>query len=100
VAEDELRALFLAEVHQPVPTECRFGSHRQALSVGLDQLQESSPVAAEVPLEHDLPLPIRDSDTHGSGVKVRAAVKSGMRLVKLHKGFLGKTGRNAPDGES
>jgi hypothetical protein len=100
MAEDELKARSLVEVRQPVSTGCRFDSHRQAFSVGLDQLQESLLVAAEVPLEQDLPLPIRNSDIHGSGVKVYAAVESGMRLVKSHKGLLGEMGRDAPDGES
>jgi hypothetical protein len=63
-------------------------------------LQESLLVATEVPLEQDLPLSIRNSDLHGSGVKVYAAVKSGVRLVKSHQDLLGEMGRDTPDGEN
>jgi len=63
-----------AQVGQPVPGEDALDSDDNIFSKRLDGLQELLWSGFDVPVKHNLSFEVLDTEVHGSGVQVDAAV--------------------------
>jgi hypothetical protein len=84
MAENEIDALLSAQVGEPVPGEHAFGSDDKVVAVRFDQAQEEFGTGRNVAVQHDLSGGVEDTDVHGVGMQIDAAVKKVLFGVKSH----------------
>ena len=89
VSEDELDALLMAQVREPVPGEDALDGDDEVVSVGLDGRKKVFWAASHVLVEKDLAVAIENAEVHGLGVKIDAAVVSMSLCVESHGSPLG-----------
>lgn len=84
VAEDEIDPLVGKQVGEPVPGEHAFGPDDEVVSIRLDQAQENLGAGGNVAMTYHLPFGIEDTDRHGVGVQIDAAVKLVLLRLEFH----------------
>jgi hypothetical protein len=68
MAEDEGKAFLGTAVGEPVPGEHAFDGHNQTCTIGGESLEERVWTGFHVPVEHDLPLRVDDTDIQAPGM--------------------------------
>jgi hypothetical protein len=74
VAEDEGKALLLAQIGDPVPAEQALDGDGQVHPVGGESLQELVAVTGQLPVDEDLSFLVEDAQIETAGVEVDTAV--------------------------
>jgi hypothetical protein len=92
VAQDELDALFSAQIREPVPGEDALDGHDEVFSEGLDGDQEVIGSTPHVLVKEDLALSVKDAEVHRLGVQIDATVVSMGLRVESHGSSLGTVG--------
>ena len=73
------------QVREPVPGEEACDGHDHRFPRGCDSLEKRLRAGWHVPVQHDLALLIQDTDIHGAGMQVDAAVKWVLFGVESHE---------------
>ena len=84
VAEDEGNPFARAEVGEPVPGEHALDGDDEVLAVRRDGLQEELRVSLDVLLEKGVSSLVENTEKHGAGMQINAAVELVMPRVELH----------------
>jgi len=85
VAEDEGNIFFIAEVSEPVPGEHAFDGNDDVVSVRSNGFEEGIGLSVDILVEQCGAVLVEDTEIHGSGVKVDAAVKFMLLCVESHE---------------
>lgn len=88
MAEDELDALFVAEVGDPIPAEEALDSDSQVLAVGFEGPEELVSVAVELPVDEGFAFLVEDAEIQAPSVEVDAAVVTMLLGIESHGGLL------------
>jgi len=88
MSKDEGDGLLVAEIGDPVPGEDALDPDDDILAIGLDGLQERLRGGVDVLVEPDFALVVDDTDVHGSGVQIDAAIEGVGAGVESHWGLL------------
>jgi hypothetical protein len=74
VSQPNGKALVGAEVGEPIPAEDTFDADEQMSPVGCDGLQKRFWASGHVPVEQNLSILVSDTEVHGAGMQIDAAV--------------------------
>ena len=76
------------EIGKPVPAEHAFSADDNVVSVRLDRFDEASRFCAQVAVKNHLASVIENTEVHGAGVEIDAAVVAVFLSVESHRGLL------------
>jgi hypothetical protein len=85
VAENEGNIFFIAEVSEPIPGEHAFYGNDDVFAVWFDSLEEGIGLSVDIFVEQDGSVLIEDTEIHGSGMKVDAAVEFMLLRIESHE---------------
>ena len=85
MAEDKGNAFLGTEVGEPVPGEDTFDGDDQIVPIGRNGLEKRFWAGFHVPVQQDLAVLVQDTDVHGAGMQVDAAVKLVLFGVESHE---------------
>jgi hypothetical protein len=74
VPKDRRQPLSSTQVSTPVPREETFDSDDNSLSIGGNGLEQRLRACGQIPMYHDLAVVIQNTDIHGAGMQIDAAV--------------------------
>src|SRR5262245_16664502 len=83
--EDKRNAFARAQVGEPVPGEDAFDTDDQVLPIGRNGLEKRFWASRHVPMHQDLALLIQDTEVHGAGMQINAAVKLVLLRIEAHE---------------
>ena len=75
VPEDKRKPLSSAQVSKPVPREDTFDRDDHILPIGCNGLEQRLRACGHIPMHHDLAVVVQNTDIHGPGMQIDAAVK-------------------------
>ena len=85
MSQDESQTLGLAGIGQPVPAEHAFGADREAVAIGLDELEEVVEVVVfDVAVDQFFALAVHDADIHLVSMQIDSAVELSRGGVIFH----------------
>jgi hypothetical protein len=85
VPKAKRQPLSSTQVSKPVPREETFNSDDNSLSIGGNGLEQRLRACGQIPMHHDLPVVIQNTDIHGAGMQIDAAVTLVLLGVKSHE---------------
>src|SRR5919106_736893 len=84
-AEDERDAFVSTEVGQPIPREQAFDRDNEPLSRGRNDVQKGLRGCLHIPVHENLATLVEDTDVHGTGMQIDAAIKLVWLGVESHE---------------
>jgi hypothetical protein len=75
MAEDKRNTVFSSKVSKPVPGEHTFGSDDELIAIGGDGLEKCLRGGFQVTVQQRLTGLVKDTNVHGAGMQIDAAVK-------------------------